>query len=90
MGSASSADRLPGSETRPSTYWLCVLGKTLHLAVLSERSAQSHSAPSERWRSQELSGPLGLTFQPVIQDPQVQVVRGNQENSVDLLSGQSA
>ena len=53
-------------------------------------SAQSHSVPSERWRSQEISGPLGLTFQPLTQDPQVQVVRGDQEISVDLLSGESA
>ena len=34
--SVTAAVRLPGSETRPSTCWLCFFGKTLHLDVPSE------------------------------------------------------
>lgn len=57
---------------------------------------RSPSAPSQRWGSQDVGQnrtcePLCLTFQPTIKDPQVQpMVRGDQQNSVDFLSGQAA
>lgn len=56
---------------------------------------RSQFTPSQRWGSQVVGqdrtcGQLCLTFQPTIGDPRVQfVVRGDQQNLVDLLSGQS-
>lgn len=79
----------PGPRRTRCVFWARLSTSLYQLRVWG--SAQSHSAPSDRWRSHELFRPLHPTFQPVTQDPQAQaVVHSDQENPGDLLWGQSS